>query len=82
MKRKLWCWLAAALIGLSAMGAGVFWFWRGTTDTGGADWIRVTAVLPHDDYGYWTKTREGIVAGGAEYGVDVKIVLPRMIFHR
>ncbi len=78
MKRKLWCWLAAALIGLSAMGAGVFWFWRGKTDTGGADWIRVTAVLPHDDYGYWTKTREGIVAGGAEYGVDVKIVLPRM----
>lgn len=37
---------------------------------------RVTAVLPHDDLGYWTSVANGLRDAQADFPVDVKISFP------
>lgn len=43
---------------------------------GGTDITRVTAVLPHDDLGYWTSVANGLRDAQADFPVDVKISFP------
>lgn len=78
MNKKRWLWITAVLLGLSVTGIAAAYLRQEQSHSEKKEQIRVTAVLPHNDYGYWTKAREGILKGGEEYGVDVKIVLPRM----
>lgn len=42
----------------------------------GAEVTRVTAVLPHDDLGYWTSVANGLRDAQADFAVDVKISFP------
>lgn len=78
MNKKRWLWITAVLLGLSVTGITAAYLQQEQSHPEKKEQIRVTAVLPHNDYGYWTKAMEGILKGGEEYGVDVKIVLPRM----
>lgn len=41
-----------------------------------ADTMRITAVMPHDDCGYWTSVADGAREAGTKLPVDVKIKLP------
>ena len=80
MRKTIWFWAGTLLVCLAALALLLFSFPlrnRRKQDTN-RDWIRITAVLPHKDYGYWSIMGEGILAGGEEYGADVKIVIPRM----
>lgn len=43
---------------------------------GGTDITRVTAVLPHDDLGYWTSVANGLRDAQADFPVNVKISFP------
>lgn len=40
------------------------------------DTMRITAVLPHDDLGYWTSVADGMRLAETELPVDLKISLP------
>lgn len=78
MKKRNLIWLAAVFTALLAAGIiGVFLYGRRDKGDSG-ERIRVTAVMPHYDYGYWTIAQEGILAAGEEYEVDIKVVLPRL----
>ena len=80
MRKTIWFWAGTLLVCLAALALLLFSFPlrnRRKQDTN-RDWIRITALLPHKDYGYWSIMGEGILAGGEEYGADVKIVIPRM----
>lgn len=70
--------LAVILLILLATGMGGACLLQKQNQTNVRERIRITAILPHNDYGYWTVVRDGIVDGGEEYDVDVKIVIPRM----
>lgn len=78
MKKKSWLWLSAALLIIFTLGMSGACLLGQQNNMDDNERVRVTAVLPHNDYGYWTEARDGLVAGGKEYGVDMKIVLPRM----
>lgn len=49
---------------------------RKTTDT-----MRISAILPHNDYGYWTMVAGGINEAGGELPVSVKIYLPQLNYN-
>lgn len=78
MKKTIWLWTGTLFTCLAASGFLLFSFMERQEQSTDQDWIRITAVLPHKDYGYWSIMGEGILAGGEEYGADVKIVIPRM----
>lgn len=78
MKKTKWVWAGMLFACLAVCGFLLFCFVKRQTQDTGQDWVRITAVLPHKDYGYWSIMGEGILDGGEEYGADVKIVIPRM----
>lgn len=47
----------------------------------GVDTMRISAVLPHNDYGYWTFVADGIKEAGQRLPVDVKIHLPDLNYN-
>lgn len=78
MKKRSRFRLAVILLILLAIGMSGACLLQKQHKTDVSERVRITAILPHNDYGYWTVVRDGIVEGGLEYDVDVKIVLPRM----
>jgi ABC-type sugar transport system substrate-binding protein len=78
MKKTMWHRAVMLLVCLAASGFLMVSLLGRQEQNTDQDWIRITAVLPHKDYGYWSIMGEGILAGGKEYGADVKIVIPRM----
>lgn len=43
--------------------------------------LRITAVLPHKDYGYWTSIADGILATKKDFPVDIKISMPQLNYN-
>ncbi|MBC5582349.1 substrate-binding domain-containing protein [Anaerofilum sp. BX8] len=77
MMRRFFALAGALLLALSlggcAGGGGA-----GSEDTGT---MRISAVLPHNDYGYWTTVAEGVMEAGARLPVDTKVYLPQLNYN-
>lgn len=75
MKRKI----IAVLLALTFLFAGC----RATEteQVYGADTMRISAVLPHNDYGYWTFVADGMRDADKVLPVDVKIHLPDLNYN-
>ncbi|MGX8708745.1 MAG: sugar ABC transporter substrate-binding protein [bacterium] len=43
--------------------------------------LRITAVLPHRDYGYWTDISDGILSAKDDFPVDIKICTPQLNYN-
>lgn len=43
--------------------------------------IRITAILPHKDYGYWTDISKGILSAKSDFPVDIKICMPQLNYN-
>lgn len=43
--------------------------------------LRITAILPHKDYGYWTDISNGILSAQKDFPVDVKITMPQLNYN-
>lgn len=43
--------------------------------------MRISAILPHNDYGYWTAVAQQMEEAGAELPVDVKVYLPQLNYN-
>jgi len=68
MKKTMWHRAAILLVCLAASGVLTVSLVRRQEQNTDQDWIRITAILPHKDYGYWSIMGEGILAGGKEAG--------------
>lgn len=65
--------------------AGLF-FLSGCAQTGKtpghrADTMRISVILPHHDYGYWTFVADGIRDAAQQLPVDVKIYMPDLNYN-
>lgn len=47
----------------------------------GAETMRISAILPHNDYGYWTTVANGLNDAAAQLPIDVKIHLPDLNYN-
>ena len=47
----------------------------------GADTMRISAILPHNDYGYWTFVADGMHEADKRLPVDVKVHLPDLNYN-
>lgn len=75
MKRKI---IAALMI------AALFLAGCDTADTEpayGLDTMRISAILPHNDYGYWTFVADGLKEADQRLPVDVKVHLPDLNYN-
>ena len=53
-----------------------------TPESAPADWpLRISAILPHDDQGYWTTLGAGILERAGELEADAKIVTPQLNYN-
>ena len=43
--------------------------------------MRISAILPHNDYGYWTTVAEGVMEAGERLPVDTKVYLPQLNYN-
>ncbi len=43
--------------------------------------LRVTMILPHSDYGYWSILGQGVNQAGKDLGVDVKVEIPQLNYN-
>ncbi len=43
--------------------------------------LRITAVLPHKDYGYWTDISNGILSAKKDFPVDIKLCMPQLNYN-
>lgn len=64
------------LAGCGAEGA------HSTLESAPASWpLRISAILPHDDQGYWTTLGEGVCEKAEELGADAKIITPQLNYN-
>ena len=75
MKRKMIAALLAAALLLAGCGAA------DPEPDYGADTMRMSAILPHNDYGYWTFVADGLREADERLPVDVKIHLPDLNYN-
>lgn len=47
----------------------------------GLDTMRISAILPHNDYGYWTIVANGLMDADQRLPVDVKVLLPDLNYN-
>jgi ribose transport system substrate-binding protein len=43
--------------------------------------LRITMILPHSDYGYWSIVGNGVMSAGKDLGVDVKVEIPQLNYN-
>ena len=54
----------------------------GSSGLAQGEWpVRITAVLPHEDQGYWTDVGDAISARAKELGADAKVVTPQLNYN-
>lgn len=75
MKRKIIVVMLIAALLLAGCGNG------DEEPSYGADTMRISAVLPHKDYGYWTFVADGMREADQRLPVDVKIHLPDLNYN-
>lgn len=75
MKRKMMAALLAVVFLLAGCRSA------DTEQVYGADTMRISAVLPHNDYGYWTFVADGMRDADRQLPVDVKIHLPDLNYN-
>ena len=75
MKRKMIAALLAAVLCLSGCGVAE------QEPAYGVDTMRISAVLPHNDYGYWTIVANGLMDADQRLPVDVKVHLPDLNYN-
>lgn len=75
MKKKAIAIIMAGLLFLSGCAR------TGNSPDRGADTMRISAILPHHDYGYWTFVADGIRDAAQQLPVDVKIYTPDLNYN-
>lgn len=75
MKKKAFVIFLAGLLFLSGCG-------QAENPSGrGADTMRISAILPHNDYGYWVFVKEGIQDAAGQFPVDAKVYMPELNYN-
>lgn len=72
MKRRLVTMLFAGLLAMALWGCSL----QEREQLDHQQTMRISAVLPHNDYGYWTQVADGIRGGAEGLPIDVKVRLP------
>ena len=77
----------AGLLGLAACALGALALFAAcghsgsSQASGGVDTPRVSVILPHNDYGYWTAVAEGVEEEAARHPLSVKVYLPQLNYN-
>lgn len=75
MKRKCMAMLVVLALLLAGCGAAE------KEPVQGVDTMRISAILPHNDYGYWTFVADGMRDADKQLPVDVKVHLPDLNYN-